>query len=61
MAFKLTRELESDVDDTFPVNRAAGVIDGWLEASSLYGTDGSFTQTMAKIACDPDDLDVAGG
>ena len=61
MTYKSARELESDVDDTFPVNRTTGVVDGWLEASSFDSIDGCFSKAMAEIAGDSDDLHASGG
>ena len=57
---RLARKLEGDVDDTFPVNRTTGVVDGWLEASSLDGIDGRFSKAMTEIAGDSDDLNTSG-
>ena len=61
ITYKLASKLESDIDDTFPVNRATGVVECWLEASSFYGVDGCLSKTMAQITGDSYDLYAARG
>jgi len=52
----LSSELESYIDNTFPIDRVTRCISSGLKAGCLYGVDGRVAQTMAEVAGDAKDL-----
>src|ERR1700761_8022874 len=58
---ELSRELECNVDDTFPVDGVSGSVGCRLEACRLNSANGGIAETVSEIAGDAEHLDGAGG
>jgi len=57
----LSGELESYIDNTFPIDRMTRCIGGGLKAGGLHGVDGRVAKAVAEIAGDAENLDSTRG
>jgi len=57
----LSSELESYIDNTFPIDRMTRSVGGGLKAGGLHGVDGRVTKAVAEIAGDAENLDGTRG
>src|SRR5271163_3812484 len=57
----LSGELESYIDNTFPIDRMTRCIGGGLKAGGLHGVDGRVAKAVAEIAGDAENLDGTRG
>ena|ERR1700677_1394202 len=57
----LSSELESYIDNTFPIDRMTRSVGGGLKAGGLHGVDGRVAKSVAEIAGDAENLDSTRG